>query len=224
MKTLPFLAATFAAVAVTASAARDAHACWDGYAASVDRVDLRVPGDATWRPEKAREVARWATRMNALLPQGTKLESDLGFVTICTVNAAGECVTTVAETRWDNGSLAPLFKQVAQATQAAPAAVRSALRLDAAPVTLQVFASRSQAGADTVARRINDAHAGSDGFYTAGGFPADNPTAHVVAGTGKKGERVYRVLVGAFLAKGEAQTAAAELHRETGFQGFVRPL
>ena len=104
--------------------------------------------------------------------------------------------------------------------------VRSApdISIDAAPLTLQVFAGHSKAGAEAFAKRINDAGAGADGFYTAGGFPANNPTAHVVSGVDASARALYRVVVGAFLAKSDAVATGAELKKATGISGFARAL
>jgi hypothetical protein len=224
MKTLPRVLGMLAAITVTASISPRAHACWDGYSASVRRVSVNAADDAAWSPERARALARWGARIDALLPTGTMVDSEFGFVTVCKTGKDGQCGATVAEIKWEDGQLATLFSRVAAATRATPATVKRARAVDAAPLTLQVFAGHGKVGAQAFASRINDAGAGANGFYTAGGFPASNPTAHVVSGVDASGRVLYRVVVGAFLAKSEALATAAELKTATGIGGFVRAL
>src|SRR5262249_26019597 len=116
------------------------------------------------------------------------------------------------------------FSRVAAATRASAATVKRARAVDAAPLTLQVFAGHSEARAEAFAKRINDAGEGAHGFYNAGGFPANNPTAHVVDGVDASGRALYRVVVGAFLAKSDAVATGAELKKATGIAGFARAL
>ena len=86
------------------------------------------------------------------------------------------------------------------------------------------FMARSEKRADAFAERINRSSAGDDGFYTAGGFPASNPRAHVVGGRDAHGHPIHRVLMGAFLTRPEAVAAKAELKKELGIEGFARTL
>jgi cell division septation protein DedD len=62
------------------------------------------------------------------------------------------------------------------------------------------------------------------GFITVGGFPAYNPTAHVVLGKDAAGSPAHRVFVGAFLSRGDADRVEASVRKALGIKGFVRPL
>jgi hypothetical protein len=224
MTTLPRLTAVLAAVGASLFALPRAHACWDGHRAAVRRVTLSIPGDRRWTPEEARAAAVWGARIDALLPPGTVLDAFGGYAELCT-DQHGGCGATMAEIRWDGVRLADLFAKVASATGASKAIVRRARMLGAQPLTVQVLAARSEANAKAFASRINAAGAaGIDGYFEAGGFPATNPSAHVLAAVDAKGNAVYRVVVGAFLTKADADAARAELYRSAGVDGFARAL
>ena len=53
-------------------------------------------------------------------------------------------------------------------------------------------------------------------FYQAGGFPADNPWAHVLPDTDGAGRGVYRVVVSSFAFRAEAEAEATELRASLG--------
>jgi hypothetical protein len=223
VKTAPRILGALAALALPLSASTRAHACWDGYFATVHRVAVAVPGGA-WSPEAVRAAALWGIRIDALLPAGTLVESYHGLADLCVAGKDGACGLTLAELTWEDGKLSDLFAKVAVATGATPARVKRARALGATPLSFQVFATRSEARAEAFAGRINDADAGVNGFYSAGGFPGRQPTAHVVSGIDARGRTVFRVVMGAFLSRAEAVAGGAELTKETGIAGFVRPL
>jgi hypothetical protein len=214
-----------AALMATVSAASPARACWDGYQASVGNVTLSIPGEAEWSPETARTAARWGARIEALLGSSRSLQSFYSNATVCLAESDGSCGATLADVTWNGSQLSDLFVKVAAATRASPATVKRARAVDVQPLTIQVFAGRTDAAAKAFAARINDAHVdGLDGYYVAGGFPDVNPSAHVIAVTDASGRPLDRVVVGAFLSRADALASAARLTSETGIVGFARPL
>ncbi|MFO0601539.1 MAG: SPOR domain-containing protein [Polyangiales bacterium] len=80
---------------------------------------------------------------------------------------------------------------------------------------MQVLTTTSPLRAREAARAIDVAGRGAHGFIEVGGFPASNPTAHVLTACG-----VHRVVVGAFLDREEAAALAASL----GSGAWVRTL
>ncbi len=205
-------------------AAPRAEACWDGYAAAVGRVSLSVADDIAWTPSSVREIALWSARIDALLPPRTRLESELGAVTFCNTLPDGQCGDSVAELPYSGDPLPALFGKTAIVTHASSKEISRIMALSVAPLTVQVFASKSERRADAVAASIDAAGAGDHGFINVGGFPANNPTAHVVAGNDAAGNPIHRVFVGAFLDRKEAIAAEANVRKELGIKGFVRPL
>jgi hypothetical protein len=188
-------------------------------------VSVATGEDATWDPTEIREVALWGSRIDALLPAGTHLDSELGTITFCKTLPDGTCGASLADIPYGNEPLPALFGQTAILTHASPAAIRRAMTLTVAPLTVQVFASKSPGRAGAVASAIDAAdEAGDSGFINVGGFPANNPTAHVVAGIDAAGKPIHRVLVGAFLARADAAAAEARVRKALGLKGFVRPL
>jgi hypothetical protein len=223
MKTPRFFA-VLAALAVTLCAAGRAHACWDGYSATVHRVTFNIQGDTNWSTENARTAALWGTRIDALLPQGKRLEAWSTFAMLCTTTADDEC-TTYVEIKWSEPRFSELFRKVATATGASRATIAHAGALGAAPLTLQAFAAYDAARANAFATRINEvAGDGLNGFFQAGGFPAMNPSAHVLDGVDARGVKIYRVMVGAFLSQTDADVARTQLEELAGVQAFGRPL
>lgn len=205
-------------------AAPRAQACWDGYSAFVGRVSLSVPDDAEWSPPLAREVALWGSRIDALLPPGTRLDSELGSVTYCKMGADGQCSESLAEPPYGVDPLPTLFGKTALLTHASSKQISRIMALTVAPLTVQVFASKSASRAEALAASIDAAGAGDHGFMNVGGFPANNPTAHVVAGKDASGAPIHRVLVGAFLSRSDAAAAEGNVRKALGLKGFVRPL
>jgi sporulation related protein len=205
-------------------AAPRAEACWDGYAASIGRMSVTVADESAWSPAAVREIALWGARIDALLPAGTRLDSALGEVTFCTTLPDGQCGASLADLPYSNDELPELFGKTAVVTHASAKDIRRIMALSIAPLTVQVFASKSEARADALAASIDAAGAGVHGFVTIGGFPAYNSTAHVVAGRDAAGRPIHRVFVGAFLDRAEATSTEASVRKALGIKGFVRPL
>lgn len=223
--TAALIAAAAVISAVLTPAAADA--CWDGYYASSSRVVIAESSNPPppWKPETAGDLARWLSRLEALLPAGFAMESWDGIVDVCRTGADGAMAHAdcLGHVYWNRRSFSSLFRLVARTVRARPLAVRAAMKREAAPLTLQLAAGLDEHGARTVARRINAARPVGHGFYEAGGFPADNDVAHVVTEESPAGT-VYRVWVGAYLTRAEAREALSKLSAATGMKGFVRGL
>lgn len=181
-------------------------ACWDGTYAVVGDVEL-MDFDIGWSPERAREVATWLGRLDALLPDGAVLRLEFGHATLELPDGR------TLEPAWSGRSFPELFRAVAAAVSA-PAATAGAARSLATPVfTVQTGAFTTRDAAERFAASLADR--GEHGFFETGGFPADNPTAHVIEAAG-----AYRVVVGAFVDRTAAQALATTL----GGAAFVRTL
>lgn len=202
--------------------ARPALACWDGWSATVGRVDILQAGDETWSPATARDVALWGGRIDAMLPAGARLMSEHGSFALS--DASG----TTQSGQWDGLHLEALFKLAAKILGRRAAAQGSAQ--DGTALTVQLFAARSQGSADAFAARLQ-AKAGATQlsepasvFYTAGGYPSNHAVAHVVVERDGGGAPIYRVLMGAFLDRSNADAARRLLRDVAGAPGFVRAL
>lgn len=227
LRPVTLLAAAAVALASLVSLPR-AEACWDGYAASIGKLSISVATDENppWDPADIREIALWGSRIDALLPAGTRLDSELGTITFCkTLPGSRRCGASLADVPFSTAPLPALFGQTAILTHASPAAIRRAMTLTVAPLTVQVFASTSAARAHAVAVAVDEPDDTRDrGFIDVGGFPATNPSAHVVDGSDAAGRPIHRVLVGAFLARADAAATEARVRKALGLKGFLRPL
>lgn len=209
--------------ALTLGAPATASACWDGVSIGTERMTLSIPTDvdrAEWTAERARSYAKWAGRLDALIPEGKTVSVEFGWITICDV-AADSC--TEHHIMWEDDYLPNLFEILADATEASNAKIMAARRLNTKPLTVQVAASSSLYGAEALAERINEQMLGLNGFLDIGGFPAINDDAHVVESY--KGDRVtYHVVVGSFLERDKAKKAADTLEHDLGLKTLVRTL
>jgi len=194
-----------------------ARACWDCYHASIGRVEI-MGSDFRWDPERARYLSIWLSRIDALVPDGGSVTSEFGYVTVCRDGSA------CAEHRWSGRNLARLFRLVADAYGSPRTEIRRARTLSPGTWTVQIGAFTERDDAARAAEHMNASDHGDHGFYQAGGFPADNPRAHVVAGAGEAGRRLFRVVVGTFSSRAAAEEHAAELESTVGAQTFVRLL
>lgn len=225
MRARPLLALATLATMLGVSLASPAHACWDGYLATVDRVTI-AGGDDAWSPTLVRAVARWGTRVSALLPPGMTALADLGAISFTCDAAAKGCVAPPDE-RWTPSTLERLFDHVAAATHASAATIASARTRSTSPWTVQIAAFGDAKSAEKLAERVEALHDQGKitgrGFIDVGGFPATNPIVHVVPAD-VNGKRVWRVVVDAFLDRGEADATRDEIARVAKVQGFVRAL
>lgn len=207
-----------AAILLSAAMPRPASACWDGTRIETPRLMMMGP-DARWRPERAREVAKWAPRVDALLA-----EIDLSAAIYWDVIELSDGTHIPIR----HQSLERAFIEIARHRGVSRDVRRRAL---AAPrgLTVQVAATRDRARADALAARLNDENhpdgpAGAHGMYEAGGFPSVNDTAHVVTELDASGREVHRVIVGTFLDRAEAERVAAEVAQRSGSLAFARRL
>ena len=176
-----------------------------------------MPGADTFDERDAREIASWLRRIEALLPPNGSVQAFGGFVTVCATEV--DC----RDAKWSQGSYAQLFDAVAGVLRSKPDEAGAARRLRATPWTVQVFASRTRSRADAMAAKIDESHELDHGYYVAGGFPAINPVAHVVQGTDTSGRVIWRVIVGSYLERSQAEMTEEKLQAR-GFSGFIRPL
>lgn len=119
---------------------------------------------------------------------------------------------------WHDGHYLTLFREVARIVGASPADVARARSLETPVYVVQVGVFAERRGADALAAQVSSRDEAEHGFLEAGGFPADNPEAHVV--TIASARELHRVYVGAFVDRGEAEALAASL----GERAFVRAL
>lgn len=195
-----------------------AAACWDGFAVRTPHLSV-MGGDTRWRPSRAREVAKWAPRVEALLASaGVSAEVYWGDVELSDGSSL--------HVRY--GGLEHLFVQLARHLHISPQERRRALGARRG-LTVQVAASRDRDRAEALAARLNDRDhpdgpAGAHGAYEAGGFPSINDTAHVVTEPDAAGRPVHRVIVGVFVDRHEARRVAEEVASRSGTTAFARHL
>lgn len=214
------VAASLAAL-VFAAVPSTADACWDGTAITTENVSLSIAGDDTWSPEEARRWAKWAGRIDALVPAGKSLNVMFGEIEICD-DATGECA--MSSRTWDDSDPFTLFEVVADEVGASRKQIAVARRAAIEPLTVQVAATHDLAAAEKMATRIDDAGLELSGFWYAGPFPGVSSSAHVVESTNADGVTTYNIVVGAFLQRAHADEAVAVLGSELGMSGFVRAL
>lgn len=196
--------------------APDARACWDGRAASSPRVSIAVPGDDTFDPADARAAGVWLQRIEAILPPSASVTAFGETLSICAKR--DQC----KDVEWQPGRYDRLFDQVAAGVGAESSVVSRARHMAASVFTVQVLASRSRKSAEAFAARIDAPMDLDPGFYDAGGFPAVNPVARVVASS-DTGRPIWRVIVGTYLDRQQADSMRINLARR-GVHGFVREL
>jgi hypothetical protein len=196
------------ALALSFVVAQPARACWDGFHAHVGRV-VEMGGDDQWDLDAIQTRATWLGRIDALLPAGGSVWVEHGYVTV-------EANGVTHELEWHDGHYVSLFRAVALAVGATPAQIRHARSVATPVYVVQTGAFLDAPLARTEARAISDRDDVEHGFLEAGGFPADNPEAHVV--TMPFARQIHRVYVGAFVDRAEADALAARL----GHGAFVR--
>ena len=175
-----------------------AYACWDGVYASMGHVTLQQGEDISWNVADLETYALWLGRVNALLPPDGALAMEFDV-------AALDCGEGDVEVTW-NGSFPRLFHQVAAHCHATRAERARAMATVTTLYTVQAGAVQTEVGANRLAEDINARELDAHGFIEIGGFPANNPSAHVISsGAG------HRVWVGAFVDRAAAAAVAAEL-------------
>jgi len=212
----PVFLISLATVSFLCACPTSAHACWDGYAVQTDRVSFTGEGDTDWSVAQVRELATWARRFQVVLGREATLEADMGYGSLCTGARCADVV--VRSTRPE-----VLFSAVATALQVSWRERAAALRVTAAPYAVQVAAVRERAQADALAARLSELDLPM-GFVEIGGFPSDNPEAHVVEAVDPQGRTVFRIVVGAFLDRREAAGHATEIAQQTGLPTLLRAL
>lgn len=188
--------------------AQPARACWDGFHANVGHV-VEMGGDTEWDLASIQLRATWLGRIDALLPTPGSVVIEHGYVTV-------EANGVTHDLEWRDGRYVSLFRAVALAVGASPADVQRARSVSTPVYVVQSGAFLDAPLARTEARAISDRDDVEHGFLEAGGFPADNPEAHVV--TIQAARQLHRVYVGAFVDRAEADALAARL----GHGAFVR--
>ena len=115
--------------------------------------------------------------------------------------------------------MAALFRRVAVETHADLPTARAAMSTATRVTTVEAAAFASRARAEALAAQIAREGHGEHGFLEVGGFPAENPVVHIVAGA-DAGHRIYRVVVGAFVDIAEAERVRVAI----GASSVVRQL
>lgn len=217
-----FVAAALVAAALVA-APGTAQACWDGVYVEGEKVSIAIAtdeGDTAWTPERARAYAKWIGRIGALVPDGTTMSIEHGYISICD-DATRTCRD--AKQSWDDPYLSNLFELTADLMQASRGTIAKARRTEVMPLTVQVAASQDFYAATAMAERINGAGLQLTGFLDVGGFPSANEYAFVVEDYDSD-TLMYHVVVGSYLDRADAKAAAVALDEELGLSGFVRTL
>lgn len=208
MSTARLFASLIFGVAISIPSA--ASACWDGFSAQIGNVN-EMGGDTSWDEATLRHHAKWLGRVNALLSKDTTVVSQHGFVTL---TMGGKDL----EFKWDDEDYTTLFHTVARHVGASKTDIERAKRVETPVYVVQAGAFIHAARANKLAETISRGDIAEHGFFQAGGFPADNPEAHVISNAG--GRKLHRVYVGAFVNRAEAEILAKQL----GQGAFVREL
>ncbi len=204
-------------------------ACWDGVLVTTGRVTLATSefGDQ-WSPSFARQAALWTARIEAVLPDDVNLTVDHGWIEAWGTGGNETWGRREAPIRWSERDLRALFDIVTDLVQTDPQARSSALRVRRSPVTIQLAATHSPAFARRLAglaqNHLRDDQIDPSGFIVFGGFPAWNDSVYITSSTTRNGERIYQVVLGAFVDGETARLALAQARLATGLQGFLRPL
>jgi len=205
-----------ALLVLPALAPASASACWDGTLVSTPHLTF-MDSPTVWRADRAREVAKWAPRVEALLAHADlRAEAYWQYVEL-----SDGTEIPVRHHRLDR-----LFIELARHLQVSRAVRLEALRAPEA-VTVQLAAFRDRDRAEAFAATLRDPSRepiGSHGIYEVGGFPADNPTVHVTEAEDTDGRPVFRLVTGVFLDRAQAGAVAREASAQLGTHAFVRQL
>jgi hypothetical protein len=217
MKPRAFAAACLAGLTL---ATLPAQACFDAFVATVGDVHFvgnRGHEGADPSYAEARELARWGTKIDALLADGVSWQLDVSGTyrchptpDVCDELAAGEWAEAGrADTAGLASLLARTFDRISAHEATPPADIARARGAATDLFAVQVGSFSSPSFAESLARSINERNLRDElpwereTFYTAGGFPAIHDVAFVVeADVG--GKRMHRVVVGMFTEAAEA--------------------
>jgi hypothetical protein len=222
MKLAPALLA-LALGLVSAPARADAYA-WGG---SLGRFDVEVTvlgfnegaGEGGWEESSAREFAGWARRFNAIIPRGSSVSvrrDPAQDGTRLTLRRGTELVEIEIPGDFD--------LEIALKIAARSFGVRRApkLRAVARLFTIQLFASRTEAGAGRVSEAVSERGVEVEGsFFHEECLPCFTHAARVL---GPGPDRRYRVIAGIFASQRAARRSLATLRRAWKVEGFVREL
>jgi SPOR domain len=135
----------------------------------------------------------------------------------------------IAEGTWSGRDVRDLFKQTGEplGTRRVVDARRASTMTVGTPYTVQLLAVKSRASAERFATAINGRAEPLDvkgTFYSAGGYPATHPAAHVLSTDASgRSDEYTRVVAGAFLDEQSARAAATDLAQQ-GLPAFARRL
>lgn len=211
------LAACFAAATLCAGAA---HACFDAFVANAGNVKLvgnKGHDGAELSYPEARELLRWAVRIDALLATDTSWRFDVSATLRCQPTPE-DCLELDAGDWGEAGRAEPrglarllegTFHRVARQERRSTAVIARARAKPSTLFAVQVGSFRGRAAADRLARSVNDLQRRDElpwehhTAYTAGGFPAIHDVAFVADARVRQGP-VYRVVVALFTSSREA--------------------
>ena len=207
----------------SATARADAYT-WGG---SSGRFDVEVSvlgfndgrGAGGWDEGSARDFAAWARRFNAIIPHGgsvSVLRDASDDATKLTIRRGHEATVVMIPGDVD--------LEIALKIASRSFGVRRAPRLRAAAklFTLQLFASRTAAGAARFSGEMNERGVAAGGsFFHEACLPCSVPAARVL---GPGVDRRYRVITGIFDSPLAARRSLGALQRTWKVEGFVREL
>ncbi|MCA9625577.1 MAG: SPOR domain-containing protein [Myxococcales bacterium] len=223
------LALGLAALAAILVQAPDAQACFDGFSVASDQVTATIWTDGEFDLQEARTMARWTTRLDALLPEGATLHMENVFdVRLCGVGDECQLLEVMGGDEQVPSLelvMARTFGLAAKASGATPRETARARSRQAVLYEVQIGSFASAALADTMVASINEkAQLGQlpweqHSFYSAGGYPAlHDPVARHTAEV--NGHTMHRVIAGVFLDADEARAHRARL-AEAGFASAI---
>jgi hypothetical protein len=175
-------------------------------------------GAAGWEEKPARELAAWARRFNAVIPEGASVSIERGVdddASLLTFQRGGRSdrIRMIGGPDFD----AALSIAARHFGQPVPAPVPHVELY-----TLQLFASRSEARAARFASGAEARGVRAKGsFYHEACMPCSVPEVHVL---GPDAGGISRVVTGIFDRYSEAHRALGELRRRFGGPAFVRRL
>ncbi len=207
---------------LTTLAPSTAHACWDGYSATVGSTTFTsAMSHASWNGDHARHATRWAARIDALLPDGVTLWMGNTYAS-CEGHDACEKLGEIG-----TADPAQAFREIAKAFGVSARAQQAAMATSQKVYTVQVFAGSKDAALKQKKLLIELAQeeafelGGHDEFFQEGGFPGWDSRVHAVQD--EKDSSLVRVIIEDFPTMEAAQEAEKKL-RERGVIGIAKEL